>query len=78
MAREALISSAAINANKLTEEDFKTIIALRDKLAGTRVTIIDAVGMTASDIAAYSQAKHFDVIFVDYIQQVEQPGRRTP
>lgn len=74
VAREALISSAAINANKLTEEDFKTIIALRDKLAGTRVTIIDAVGMTASDIAAYSQAKHFDVIFVDYIQQVEQPA----
>ena len=74
VAREALISSAAINANKLTEEDFKTIIALRDKLAGTRVTIIDAVGMTAADIAAYSQAKHFDVIFVDYIQQVEQPA----
>lgn len=74
VAREALISSAAINANKLTEEDFKTIISLRDKLAGTRVTIIDAVGMTASDIAAYSQAKHFDVIFVDYIQQVEQPA----
>lgn len=74
VAREALISSAAINANKLTAEDFKTIIALRDKLAGTRVTIIDAVGMTASDIAAYSQAKHFDVIFVDYIQQVEQPA----
>ena len=74
VAREALISSAAINANKLTEEDFKTIIALRDKLAGTRVTIIDAVGMTAADIAAYSQARHFDVIFVDYIQQVEQPA----
>lgn len=74
VAREALISSAAINANKLTEEDFKTIISLRDKLAGTRVTIIDAVGMTAADIAAYSQAKHFDVIFVDYIQQVEQPA----
>lgn len=74
VAREALISSAAINANKLTEEDFKTIISLRDKLAGTRVTIIDAVGMTAADITAYSQAKHFDVIFVDYIQQVEQPA----
>ena len=74
VAREALISSAAINANKLTEEDVKTIISLRDKLAGTRVTIIDAVGMTAADITAYSQAKHFDVIFVDYIQQVEQPA----
>ena len=73
VAREALISSSAINDNKLTEEDFKTIIDLKDKLAGTKVTLIDAVGMTALDIVAYSQAQHFDVIFVDYLQQVEPP-----
>lgn len=29
--------------------------------------------MTALDIVAYSQAQHFDVIFVDYLQQVEPP-----
>lgn len=73
VARETLISSSDINDNKLTEEDFKTIIALKDKLSGTKVTLIDAVGMTALDIVAYSQAQHFDVIFVDYLQQVEPP-----
>lgn len=74
VAREALISGTAINDNRLTEEDFKEIIALKDKLAGPKVTIIDAVGMTSLDIAAYSQAQHYDVIFVDYLQQVEQPA----
>lgn len=73
VARETLISSSDINDNKLTEEDFKTIIALKDKLSGTKVTLIDAVGMTALDIVAYSQAQHFDVVFVDYLQQVEPP-----
>lgn len=29
--------------------------------------------MTALDIVAYSQAQHFDVVFVDYLQQVEPP-----
>lgn len=72
VAREALISGSAINDNQLTEENYKEIIALKDKLAGPAVTIIDAVGMTALDITAYSQTRHFDVIFVDYIQQVEQ------
>lgn len=74
VARETLISGGAINDNKLTEEDYKEIIALKDKLAGPKVTIIDAVGMTAMDIVAYSQAQHYDVIFVDYLQQVEQPS----
>lgn len=73
VAREALISSGAINDNKLSEEDYQDLIALKDKLAGPQVTIIDAVGMTALDIVAYSQAQHYDVIFVDYLQQVEQP-----
>lgn len=72
VARETLISGGAINDNRLTEADYKEIIALKDKLADPAVTIIDAVGMTALDITAYSQTMHFDVIFVDYIQQVEQ------
>ena len=74
VAREALISGSVINDNKLTEEDYKEIIALKDKLAGPKVTLIDAVGMTAMDIVAYSQAQHYDVIFVDSRQQVEQPS----
>ena len=72
VSRGALIDAGKINSNQLTEEDFQEILALKQTLAGPDVTLIDAVGMTALDIVAYSQAKHYDVIFVDYLQQVEQ------
>lgn len=73
VSRTALLSSKKIASNKLDEEDYKELLALKDKLAGPQVTLIDAVGMTAFDIVAYSQAAHYDVIFVDYLQQVAQP-----
>lgn len=74
VSRTALISSKDIAANALTEEQFADIITLKKSIAGPDVTIIDASGMTALDIVAYSQAKHYDVIIVDYLQQVEQPS----
>jgi replicative DNA helicase len=73
VSRTALISGSKIAANKLDEDDYREILDLKDKLLKPNVTIIDASGMTALDIIAYSQAKHFDIIFVDYLQQVEQP-----
>lgn len=73
VSRTALLSSERINANELTEEDFRELLDLKKTITAPKVTLIDAVGMTALDIVAYSQAQHFDVIFVDYLQQVEQP-----
>lgn len=41
-----------------------------------KIDIIDAAGMTVSDIKAKSLAKHYDIIFVDYIQLVAAPWHR--
>lgn len=73
VSRTALLSSEKINANELNEEDFRELMQLQKRITNPNVTLIDAVGMTALDIVAYSQAKHFDVVIVDYLQQVEQP-----
>lgn len=74
VARTALVSQKRIKANEMTEEDFREIIDLKKTITAPNVTIIDAAGMTAMDIVAYSQAKHFETIVVDYIQQVAAPS----
>lgn len=74
VSRTALLSSEKINANQLTEDDFRELLDLKKTITAPQVTLIDAVGMTALDIVAYSQAQHYDVIIVDYIQQVEHTG----
>lgn len=74
VSRTALISSKSIASNSLSEKDFSEILALKNTIAGPDVTIIDAAGMTALDIIAYSQANHYDVVIVDYLQQVELSG----
>jgi Replicative DNA helicase len=74
VSRTAMISSSKITANALDESDYKELIELKNPLSDPKVTIIDAAGMTAMDIIASSQANHYDIVIVDYLQQVEQPS----
>lgn len=70
----AMLSYTAIKRNNLTEGDYKDLLELKDKLTAPQVTLIDAAGMTVLDIQAYSQAHHFDVAVVDYLQKVAAPA----
>lgn len=76
VSRVAMISSKAISDNSLTEDDYKELIQLQSRLTEPQLTIIDAVGMTAMDIEAYSQSHHYDAVVVDYLQKVETGGKR--
>ncbi len=70
----AMLSYTAIKRNNLTEGDYAELLELKDKLTAPQVTLIDAAGMTVLDIQAYSQAHHFDVAVVDYLQKVAAPA----
>lgn len=70
----AMLSYTTIKRNKLTEADYNDLLELKDKLMAPQVQLIDAAGMTVLDIQAYSQAHHFDVIVVDYLQKVASPS----
>lgn len=76
VSRVAMISSKAIADSSLTEDDYKELIQLQSRIMDPKLTIIDAVGMTAMDIEAYSQSHHYDAVVVDYLQKVETAGRR--
>lgn len=76
----ALLSYTRIKRNTLTEEDYKELLALRDKLTRPRVDLIDAAGMTVEDIQADAMARHYGVVIVDYLQKCAVPSemRRSP
>ncbi|BAK99942.1 replicative DNA helicase [Oscillibacter valericigenes Sjm18-20] len=70
----AMLSYTTIKRNNLSEADYNDLLELKDKLTAPQVRLIDAAGMTVLDIQAYSQAHHFDVIVVDYLQKVASPS----
>lgn len=74
VANAAMLSYTTIKRNQLTEDHYQELLELKDKLTAPQVRLIDAAGMTVLDIQAYSQAHHFDVIVVDYLQKVAVPS----
>ena len=78
---DALIASAAqiglpkIQLNAMNEHDWDTLAALASDFGGRNLELIEAAGMTVSDIRLYALAKHYDVIYIDYLQLIESPDR---
>ena len=78
MAAQAMLSMSDLKQNKLSEADYDTVVALYDKLTAPNVMLIEASKLTVMDIQAFSQAHHFDIVFVDYLQKVaSERGRRN-
>lgn len=73
VSREAMMSYTKIKRNQLKEEDYRELMDLRSLLTAPQLTLIDAAGMTALDIQAYSQSHRYDVVFVDYLQKIAAP-----
>lgn len=63
-------SFGRIMVNKLGEADYRQIYDHRTYLAGSALELIEANGMTVSDIGAYAMAHHYDVIAIDYLQKI--------
>ena len=77
ISRTAMLSYTKIKQNALGESDYKELMDMKDILTRPQVTLIDAAGMTVMDIQAYSQAHHFEVVIIDYLQKIKAPkGQR--
>jgi replicative DNA helicase len=74
IASGAMLSYTSIKRNTLREADYEELLQLHDKLTEPQMTLVDASGMTVLDLQAYSQAHHFDVVFVDYLQKCAAPS----
>lgn len=80
---DAMISAAAqiglpkIQLNAMNDHDWDTLAAISADFGGRNLDLIEAAGMTVGDIRLYSMAKHYDVIYIDYLQLIESSDK-TP
>lgn len=63
-----------IKRQQLREQDYRRIIDYNEELQTHQLEIIPAAGWTVTDIASYSRAHRFDVIYVDYLQLLRAQG----
>ena len=74
----AQISARDIKLRSLSEEDWVELAEKSADMAKRDLTVLQASGMTATEIQATSQAYGFQVIFIDYVQLVTpEPDRRA-
>lgn len=79
MANVAQIEFDRIKNRMLTEDDWKAVAEKSSDMAKRQLTVVEASGMTATNIQTLSQAYGFDVIFLDYVQLVTpEVDPRTP
>lgn len=71
------IEMAAIKRGALTEEDWTLAANAAPKILKRQLELIDASGMTASDIRADALANRYQIVYVDYLQIVEPETRKA-
>lgn len=72
----AQISAQDIKLRTLSEEDWSALAAKSTEMAKRDLTVLQASGMTATEIQATSQAYGFQVVFIDYVQLVAPESDR--
>ncbi len=72
----AQISARDIKMRKLSEDDWTALAAKSADMAKRDLTVLQASGMTATEIQATSQAYGFQVVFIDYVQLVAPESDR--
>ena len=75
MAYKTQIPMSRIKKNQLSEEDWKACTRAAEELNSLQFEEISASGMTATDIQAYSLSRGYEVIFVDYLQLVQDGSK---
>lgn len=72
------ISKNRIRRNQLTDEDWSRWTRVcSEHIVKNGLEIIEAAGMSVSDIQAFSTMRGYEIIVVDYLQMIEEPGRSS-
>lgn len=75
VACQTLASYRKIVSDALENPDFAKIYDMKDHLTASNLELLETSGMTVSGIGSYAMARHYDVIFVDYLQKIPAAGR---
>lgn len=76
VASRARVGLPKLKHNELTERDWDTVAAIAPRLGLTKLELIEASGMTVSDIRAYSLSRRYEAVFIDYLQKIKPAHSR--
>lgn len=77
MAHAAQISFEHIHKNSFNEKEMRAAVNAAYTLSELDLDFIQASGMTVTDIQSFSLAKHYDIVFIDYLQLMANDDRKT-
>ena len=71
----ARVSGRRIQHRNLGDEDWTKLEQCSDELKDRKLDLIEASGMSLHAIGTYAAARHYDVIYIDYLTLVPVKGR---
>lgn len=76
MSAKAMVGLSDIKQNKLGEKEWEDLAYAASSLSRTGLQIMQCSGFTVADIQSVALSRHYDVVFVDYLQLIEADGRK--
>lgn len=72
VAQNAAVDLASIKHKRLQPSDWDRVTAFGHAAGRINLDLIEAAGMSATDIQAYTVARRYDVIVIDYVQLIRE------
>ena len=69
------IDFGRVKKHELLQQDYRAVNALGAESEKISLDVIPAVGMSVPQVQAISLSRHYDVIFIDYLQLLRAEGR---
>lgn len=76
MSAKAMIDLGDIKQNRLDEKAWEELAYAASGLSKTGLQIMQCSGFTVGDIQSVAMSRHYDVVFIDYLQLIEAEGRK--
>lgn len=76
MSAKAMIGLSDIKEGKLDEKAWEELTYAASSLSKTGLQIMQCSGFTVGDIQSVAMSRHYDVVFIDYLQLIEGDGRK--
>lgn len=76
----AMVSGVAfgrIKERTLRQDDYDRLTDVRSAFQSYHLDVINAVGMTVSEIRAITANKGYDIVYIDYLQFLQGEGRKS-
>lgn len=79
VAMEAQVAMPRLKLNTMTEQDWENVAAVSGRMTGSSLDFIENCDMSVQQIRALVVSRRYDVIFVDYLQLIDQrlPGKNA-